>query len=47
MNELIYKVQFTKNGRQIFTKQYPVIEMAITQLEELQKNNFQTILQIL
>jgi hypothetical protein len=39
-------VFFSKNNKQIFEKVYTEFEMAITQLEQLQKNNFQTFLQI-
>lgn len=47
MNEPFFFVLFTKNGRQIFKKAYPEFEMAITQIAQLQRNNYQTLLQIL
>lgn len=43
----MYKVLFSKNSRQIFEKQYEEFEQALTQLGQLQKNKFQTFLQII
>lgn len=46
MKEPFFHVLFTKNGRQIFRKKFPEFGMAITQIAQLQRNNYQTLLQI-